>query len=99
MVYYLKHAEHISGFRFWLQFNTGEEGIVDLEDILTNAPGKLGKQFKDNPECVKQYYLDPWPTLAWKCGFDISPEFLYEIFTEQNIKNVAEPQERYNANK
>ena len=23
------------------------------------------------------FYLDSWSTLAWKCGFDLSPESLY----------------------
>jgi hypothetical protein len=25
-----------------------------------------------------QFHLDSWPTLAWDCGFDVSPESLYE---------------------
>ena len=29
----------------------------------------------------RNFYLDGWPTIAWDCGFDLSPETLYEIMT------------------
>jgi len=28
-----------------------------------------------------KFYIDSWPTLTWKCGFDIAPESLYFMVT------------------
>jgi hypothetical protein len=27
------------------------------------------------------FQLDEWPTIVWDCGFDLSPEYLYELAT------------------
>ncbi len=96
MEYYLEDAEYRGAFRFWLRFNTGEEGVVNLESVLTNAPRQLGEQFRKDPNTVKNFYLDPWPTLAWACGYDIAPERLYELFMEQNARQVADDKAPYN---
>ncbi len=75
-------ANYQSDYRIKLKFNTGEEGIVDLLDIIERyaiaAPLKNISEFQ-------QFYLDGWPTLAWSCGFDISPETLYERATGNKI--------------
>ena len=34
-----------------------------------------------DPGKFADFYLDEWPTLAWRCGFDLSPEYLYELLT------------------
>nr|WP_232300481.1 DUF2442 domain-containing protein [Desulfonatronovibrio magnus] len=39
---------------------------------------------KDRKKFAK-FFLDPCPTLAWECGFDVAPESLYYRLT----KNVA----------
>jgi hypothetical protein len=95
MIYYLTDAKHVKDYRFWVRFNTGEEGELDLQETLTSAPGNLAQVFQDTPETVKDFYLDPWPTLAWKCGFDISPEHLHELFATQNLQQVAEDENDY----
>jgi hypothetical protein len=97
MVTYLTDAKHKGGFQFWVQFNTGEEGEIDLEKILKNAPGDMGEYFKKHPEAVQDFYLDPWPTLSWKCGFDIAPERLYEVLICKSATQVAEEKSDYNA--
>lgn len=94
MILYLKNAEYRGKYHFWLEFNTGESGEVDLSDVLCNAPGDLGKTFQSDKQAVQQFYLDAWPTLAWSCGYDIAPEKLYEIFIEQN-REVAENHTQY----
>jgi len=75
-------ASYESGYRIKLRFNTGEEGVVDLSDLIDryaiSHPLKNISQFK-------QFYLDEWPTLAWSCGFDVSPETLYERATGNGI--------------
>ncbi len=87
----------MDGCCFCLRFNTGEEGILDLADCLRNAPGKIGAAFRDDPRAVQDFYLDPWPTLAWRNGYDIAPERLYELFVAQTHKKVAESHENYSS--
>lgn len=75
-------ANYQSDYRIKLKFNTGEEGVVDLIDIIERyaiaAPLINISEFQ-------KFYLDGWPTLAWSCGFDISPETLYERATGNKI--------------
>jgi hypothetical protein len=79
MIVYLENAEYLGDYRFKLRFNTGKGADVDLKNVLCSAGGGFGKIFRENPEVVARFYLDSWPTLAWNCGYDISPEYLYEI--------------------
>jgi len=72
---YLKNAKYLGGFNFALQFNDGVKGQVDLKSIIDKY--KQALPLNDEKEVAK-FYLDSWPTLAWKCGFDIAPETLYE---------------------
>ena len=79
---FVSEDNYQSDYRIKLKFNTGEEGVVDLLDIIERytlaAPLKNINEFKN-------FYLDSWPTLAWSCGFDISPETLYERATGNKI--------------
>ena len=78
----IAEANYQSDYRIELKFNTGEEGIVDLFDIIERyaiaAPLKNITEFKN-------FYLDDWPTLAWSCGFDVSPETLYARATGNKL--------------
>ncbi len=71
---YLKDAKYVDGFKIFLQFNTGESGETDLEDVIQKY--QIAAPLRD-PKQFSQFYLDSWPTLAWECGFDIAPEELY----------------------
>jgi hypothetical protein len=70
---YLLDAEYRCGFKVFVRFSTGEAGEIDLAEIISKheaaAPLRDEKMFSE-------FYLDSWPTLAWKCGFDIAPEVL-----------------------
>ena len=72
---YLLSANYEEGFEVSLGFNTGESGHVDLKDIVFR--NKAAETLRD-PKVFSEIYLDSWSTLAWKCGFDIAPETLYE---------------------
>lgn len=99
MIHFLKKAEYLGEFRFFLCFNTGEETEVDLKKSLTNAPGKYGEIFRNDPDAVKDFYLDPWPTIAWKCGYDISPENLYELAVEKQQLQACEDSPEFTPSK
>jgi len=78
----IKEARYVSDFRIWIRFNTGESGEVDLEPMIFKYDAARTLQ---NSRDFSQFYLDGWPTLAWSCGFDVSPEYLYELVTGKAI--------------
>lgn len=75
-------AEYQHDYQIKLTFNTGEQGVVDLADLIDKYA--IASPLK-NIELFKQFYLDEWPTLAWSCGFDIAPETLYERATGNHV--------------
>jgi len=75
---YLLEAKYINEFKVFLKFNTGDEGEVDLKDLVYKY--KVAEPLRD-PNKFSKFYLDSWPTLAWECGFDIAPEALYYRLT------------------
>ncbi|MCK5720740.1 MAG: DUF2442 domain-containing protein [Thiomargarita sp.] len=75
---YLLEARYIKDFKIFLKFNTGEAGELDLKDIIYKY--KIAAPLRDYI-AFSEFYLDSWPTLAWKCGFDIAPESLYFMVT------------------
>ena len=78
MIVDIVEARYLESYRIWLKFNTGDEGVVDLKDLIEKY---IAAEPLRNIEAFKRFYLDSWPTLAWECGFDIAPETLYERAT------------------
>jgi hypothetical protein len=74
----LQQAKYIKQHKIWLKFNDGKEGTVDLADIPDRF--RAATPLKDE-KVFAAFVLDEWPTLAWECGFDLAPEFLYERLT------------------
>lgn len=83
MIVNVLEARYLNNYRVWLKFNTGESGEVDLRDLIFkyNAAESLR-----NIEFFKAFKLDEWATLTWDCGFDVSPETLYERATGKIIE-------------
>ena len=72
---YLKRAEYLHDYKIFVEFNDGKSGKIDLKDIIEKHHQAEPLR---NPKIFSQFFLDSWPTLAWKCGFDIAPETIYE---------------------
>jgi hypothetical protein len=71
-------AIYQNDFRIELTFSDGVCAIVDLrQDVYKYAAAEPLRDARVFPN----FYLDGWPTLAWPCGFDLSPEYLYELAT------------------
>jgi len=83
MIVNVQDARYLGGYRIWLKFNTGESGEVDLRDMVFKY--NVAAPLRDI-EKFKQFALDAWPTLTWDCGFDVSPETLYERATGKIIE-------------
>nr|WP_314898910.1 DUF2442 domain-containing protein [uncultured Deefgea sp.] len=79
---HIDSAQYLGDYKIRLSFNTGEQGDVDLDALLHRYP--IAGQLKDKL-LFAQFYLDEWPTLAWPCGFDVSPETLYEMATGKTV--------------
>ena len=77
---FVSEARYLSDYRIWIGFSDGESGEVDLKEMIFkyNAAAPL----RDTAR-FSQFHLDSWPTLAWDCGFDISPDYLYELATRK----------------
>ena len=58
---------------------------ADEEQSKASNAGLKGAEKSPAGE-FKKFYLDEWPTLAWPCGFDLSPESLYERATGKRIE-------------
>ena len=74
----VQEARYLNDYRIWLRFNTGESGEVDLRTLIFKFPAAAS--LREKSEFAK-FYLDEWPTLAWECGFDVDPEYLYTLAT------------------
>ncbi|WP_288842407.1 DUF2442 domain-containing protein [uncultured Deefgea sp.] len=79
---HIESAKYLDGYCIQLKFNTDEIGIVDLTELINRYP--IAQQLKDKA-LFSQFYLDEWPSLAWPCGFDVSPETLYEMATGKTV--------------
>lgn len=93
----IQKAEYVGDYRILLLFDTGEEGVADLGDVITKFAA--ARPLLDRAEFAK-FMLDEWPTLVWPCGFDLSPETLYERVTGkrpawQQPSTVHEKEESY----
>ena len=74
----IRKAEYVGAYTIRLSGSNGEEGVADLADLVGRYP--IAGPLKDTA-LFKQFSLDEWPTLVWPCGFDVSPELLYERAT------------------
>ena len=75
MVPKLKEAKYISAYTIWLRFEDGLEGEVDLESELW---GEVFEPIKDQEEFKAFQLNSELNTIAWPCGADFAPEFLYQ---------------------
>jgi len=82
MIVTVEKANYLSDYQLHLTFNTGESGNVDLRDLIFKY--KVATSLRDI-ENFKAFKFDEWATLTWDCGFDVSPETLYERATGKRV--------------
>jgi hypothetical protein len=75
---FVKSARYLEDYKIFVEFTSGENGIVDLNDTVFRY--EAATEIRDQNK-FRDFYLDDWPTIAWKCGFDLSPESLCELMT------------------
>ena len=79
-------VEYIGGYRLWVKFSDGEEGMLDMTLAMTRLNGRI-IQWVRQPEVFKQARIDDdqvtvaWPRMdpddPWT-EYDICPDYLYE---------------------
>lgn len=74
----VKSARYVRGHLIAIEFSDGLSGVIDLSETISKY--EAASELRD-PGKFADFYLDEWPTLAWRCGFDLSPEYLYELLT------------------
>lgn len=82
MIISVNQADYLGDYRLLLQFDNGERGEVDLQDLIFKYPA--AEPLRDKSR-FQQFSLDEWSTVVWDCGFDVSPETLYERATGKSI--------------
>jgi hypothetical protein len=100
----VKRAHHVRGHLIDIEFSDGVSGVVDLRDTVSRY--EAASEIRD-PAKFADFHLDEWPTLVWPCGFDLAPEYLYELLTgsapawskqaPSGVPVVAEPKPQYRA--
>ena len=68
-------AEHIVGTRIRVTFSTNESGVYDVGAILARG-GPMVAPLQD-ASFFRAFFLE-LGALAWKNGFELSPQALYE---------------------
>jgi hypothetical protein len=82
MIISVNQADYLGDYRLRLQFDNGESGEVDLQDLIFKYPA--AEPLRDK-SLFQQFSLDDWSTVVWDCGFDVSPETLYERATGKQV--------------
>ena len=73
-------ARHVDQFRIHVQFNNGDEGVVDLADSLW---GPMFEPLKD-PTVFRRFELSGvLHTVRWENDADLAPEYLHQKMVEQ----------------
>jgi hypothetical protein len=65
----------LSGYRVWIHFDDGEEGEVDLSDLVGQGVFEL---WNDPEEFLKVTIDLETHTLTWRGGIDLCPDTLYQ---------------------
>jgi hypothetical protein len=78
----IQEAKYLDNYRISIRFSNGEQGVVDLSDLINRF--SVAAPLLDT-KLFAQFTLDEWPTLVWDCGFDVSPETLYQRATGKSI--------------
>jgi len=77
MFIHVTAVEYLEDYKLHVRFNTGEEGIVDLEPELYGA---IFEPLRD--KALFQQVALASRTIEWPNGADFAPEFLLEIAQE-----------------
>ena len=76
----LIEAKPQSGFRMWLKYSDGTEGVADLSDLAGQGVFTIW----DQPGSFENFRIGSGGELGWSDQVDICPDALYFELTGQN---------------
>ena len=74
----LANVKHVSGYKVWVEFKNGAEGVIDFADELW---GPIFEPLRDVAYFSKVRLSTEWNCICWDNGADFAPEWLYEAVT------------------
>ena len=78
----VKDASYYQDYKINIEFNHGEYGVIDLENVLW---GPVFEPLKDIELFKKMKVSDLFHTIVWDSGADIAPEFLYDRLKKRSF--------------
>ena len=72
-------AQYVGGYRIRVRFNNGQEGIVDLTEVLW---GPMFEPLRDIAAFRRFQISDVLHTICWENDADLAPEFLLQRIVE-----------------
>lgn len=82
---WVTEAKYLEGYKVWLRFSDGLEGVVNLESTILNDRRSIFQALR-NVEEFKQLRLD-MDTLVWENGLDLAPEFLHTLLKNNLVSS------------
>jgi hypothetical protein len=81
---HIKSVHHVEAFRIWVSFDDGIAGEIDLANSLNGVIFEPLKKI----DGFKKVSIDPeLETVVWPNGADLAPEFLRDLYMQQQSKN------------
>jgi hypothetical protein len=77
----------LPGFRLWLRYADGAEGVVDLSDFA----GRGVFSIWNDPQCYLAVSLGPGDAIHWTDEVELCPDALYLRLTNQQASDVFAP--------
>jgi hypothetical protein len=74
----------LEGFRLWLSFADGIEGVADLSDLAGRGIFSLW----NDPEMFAQVAIDDSGAIVWADKIDLCPDALYLRVTKKTPEDV-----------
>lgn len=80
----LLEVKPLKGYRLWLKYEDGIEGVVDLSDLVGKGVFALWK----NEERFQQVQIGDGGELVWSDEVDVCPDALYLQITGKQPEEV-----------
>ena len=78
----------LDGYRLYVQFEDGAEGIVDLAEIISFTG--VFAPLKDRAYFVQVHVNSDVGTICWPNNADIDPDVLYALVTDEPLPSFAQ---------
>ena len=83
MFLHITDARYLGNYKIEVVFNDGRKGLADLSPVITRG---AFRKLKDESLFSKVTVNRELDTIAWPCGLDLAPEYVYFLaFKEDQV--------------